>query len=352
MKKPNLFIVGAARSGTTSLWQYLKSNPGVFMPEDELFKEPTFFSDSGKKRGLDEYLAFFKQAKDTHKWIGEASVAYLTDPESAEKIYAFDPAAKIIIMLRNPADRAYSLYNWMIQDGYEYASSFEEALRLEKSRIEQKESDWYKPNYYWGYLYYRSGIYHEQVKKYLELFKQNVFIIKFEDFAADPEFSYRDVCAFLQIDPAPVSFNVHNPSHVARSARLLFVLRKLNNYIIARSRQGVPAAKIVDGLNMKHREIVDKLTRVTRLSLYEKILGKLILKKIGVHLKSLPDQFLYKDVSKKEDRDRLLRFGLKPGKPAKLKEKTRRFLLAKYEADITRLSALTGMDFSRWLIRT
>lgn len=350
MNKPNFFIVGAARSGTTSLWEYLKLHPGIYMPEDELQKEPSFFSDTRKDLTLDKYLAFFQKANESHRWIGEASVAYITDPLSANRIYEFNPAAKIIIMLRNPAERAYSLYNWMAQDGYEYAASFEEALKLEETRLLEQQSTWYKPNYYWGYLYFRSGLYHGQVKRYLELFKDNVLIIKFEDFVKDPAASYGQVCSFLGLDAPHVSFQIHNPSHAVRSAKLLFVLRKLNNYIINENRRGKPLDHISETIKDAYEEIVDKLSGVTRFGIPDKIRGKIILKKVIHYLNNLPGQYYYKEIKTKEDRDRLLNFGLQPGKPAKLKGKTRINLLRKYAPDVERLSHLTGMDFPGWCI--
>lgn len=320
------------------------------MPEDELLKEPTFFSnDCGRINNLDEYLSIFKQANENHKWIGEASVAYLTDPETARKIYEFNPGAKIIIMLRNPAHRANSLYNWMVQDGYEYASTLEEALALEESRVQETRSNWYKPNYYWGYLYFRSGLYYEQVKRYLELFNEKVLIIKFEAFSRADAEGPRKVCSFLQIQPEDVPFQIHNPSYAVRSARILFVLRKLNNYIINENSRGIPLMEIVSKLENKYTEIVNQLADVTRFNIYEKISGKRILKKIADYLNSLPDPFSYRDIRSKSRRDQLLNYGLKPGRPFKLKKKTETSLIKRYETDIKKLTALTGIDFSDWL---
>jgi hypothetical protein len=350
MNKPNLFIVGAARSGTTSLWQYLKTHPAVYMPEDELLKEPTFFSrDGGPKLELNDYLSIFKQAATNRRWIGEASVAYLTDPETASRLYEFNPAAKIIIMLRNPANRAFSLYNWMAQEGYEYASSFQEALKLEETRVNQRKPDWYKPNYYWGYLYFRSGLYHDQVKRYLELFKENVLLIKFEDFARDPRRSYREVCSFLQIPDVPFSLHIYNPSQATRSAKILFILRKLNNYIIRENKGGAPLKKISEDINGVYRETVDKLARVASLGIHEKFLGKAISKKVAGFLKNFPQPYPYKEIISKQERDRLVQLGLKAGKSPALKNRIRKHLLKKYAPDIEKLSGLTGLDWSDWL---
>lgn len=349
IKKPNFFIVGAARAGTTSLWQYLQVHPKVYMPGDELFKEPTFFSNDGKKRELKDYLSLFNPAAAEHKWVGEASVAYMTDPGSARRIYEFNRSARIIIMLRNPADRAYSLYNWMVQDGYEYVSSFEEALAVEETRVQQRDSDWYKPNYYWGYLYFRSGLYYEQVKRYLELFKNQVLLLKFEDFVKEPGVVYGDVCSFLQVEPVKVRFHIHNPSYAVRSAKILFILRKLNNNIIRKNKQGIEIHNIIEGIDDMYGEIIKKLYPAARLSFYERIVLRGILKKIVGYLQGFSEPFPYRDIKSKEERDRLLVFGLKPGKPLALNRGTRRKLLKKYERDIEKLVELTGMDLSEWV---
>src|SRR5437016_1471970 len=105
MKKPGFFIVGAAKSGTTSLWQYLRNHPQVFMPGSELLKEPGYFSDLFNRMSMEQYLDIFREAGNDHLAVGEASNVYLSDPSSAGNIQRFDSKSKIIILLRNPADR-------------------------------------------------------------------------------------------------------------------------------------------------------------------------------------------------------------------------------------------------------
>jgi hypothetical protein len=352
MKKPNLFIVGAARSGTTSLWQCLKEHPDVYMPKDERLKEPSFFSDDcGKRFDLAGYLSIFMPAGEGRKWLGEASVAYLTDPRSAGRIHDFNPSARVIIMLRNPADRAYSLYNWMAQEGYEYAASFAEALQLEETRVQQTEPQWSKPNYYWGYLYRRSGLYHDQVKKYLDLFKQNAMIVDFEDFSASPESSFREICSFLQIAPLPVPLQICNPSRAVRSAKVLFVLRKLNNHIIRRNKQGVPVNRISEEMKGAYLDAMERLAQVTHFTMYERFLGRMTLRRVANFLKQSPHPFPYREIQSKAERDRILILGLKKGVPPPLRKRTRRELLEYYEPDVQKLSRLTGRDFSAWLKR-
>lgn len=350
MIKPNLFVAGAARSGTTSLWQYLKMHPAVFMPADELQKEPSFFStDVRPKLSLDSYLALFQDASPAQAWIGEASVAYLTDPASARRIYDFNPSAKVIIILRNPARRAFSLYNWMVQDGYEYASSFQLALQLEDVRLNREIPNWLEPNYRWGYLYFQSGLYCNQVRRYLDLFADNVLLLRYGDLVAAPEQVCQQVYAFLGLPETPFPARRHNPSHSVRSAKIQFILRKLNNHIIMQNRHGVPLRQIANELDNIYDETVNRLAPAAILGIIEKILGKIMLLRLRRYLLNHPQQNFFQLTVVKTGRDHLMQFGCKPGPPPVLDYEVMQRLLQRYAPDIRELSGLTGKDWSSWL---
>ena len=92
-RKLNLFIVGAAKSGSTSLWAYLKNHPQVFMPKEVINKEPAYFSDLKAGLTRDRYFNLFCEVTEDHNYIGEASTSYLTDPASASRLYAHNPNA-------------------------------------------------------------------------------------------------------------------------------------------------------------------------------------------------------------------------------------------------------------------
>lgn len=222
-----MFIVGAAKAGTTSLWYILKQHPQIFMPEDLLNKEPSYFSNLTGMRDEREYLALFSQATGNEKFIGEASTAYLTDPGSAKRISEFDPDAKIIILLRNPVFRAYSLYNWMVQEGYEYSRSFEIALSREKKRQKKNIPNLLEPEYYYDYLYYSSGVYLPQVERYLYHFDSlNVFIGTFEDFIARQQAFLSKIVKFLKIDNYHfILDSPQNPSKRVVHPYLTFLIR-------------------------------------------------------------------------------------------------------------------------------
>lgn len=143
---PNFFIVGAAKSGTTSLYHYLKQHPEIYMSP---VKEPKYFLASINKfphngpgdievdkkiiRTWDEYLKLFSNAS-VEKCIGEASCGYLYYCELvAPSIKRISPEAKIIIVLRNPVERAFSAYCYLFREGRE-TLSFEEALKIEEER--------------------------------------------------------------------------------------------------------------------------------------------------------------------------------------------------------------------------
>src|SRR5690349_8105845 len=103
-RAPNFFIVGAAKSGTTSLWQYLKQHPDIFMPPDIALKEPAYYCDTYGVEAYAAYLLMFFKDAANQKRIGEASTTYLTSPESAGKIRDAVPDARIIMLLRNPVN--------------------------------------------------------------------------------------------------------------------------------------------------------------------------------------------------------------------------------------------------------
>ncbi len=195
---PNFFIVGAPKAGTTSLYYYLDAHPEVFMSS---IKEPNYFSYQAtadqqlyyKEKGIatwDKYIALFKSIEQK-KAIGEASVSYLFYPEAAKKIKEKFPKARIIIMLRNPIERAISHYNMDYKLGYIDCS-------LENAIQKKDKSDLNK-------LYYQQfiqlGFYFEQVKRYIELFGQeNVLIIYFEDINNNTQLEVEKLFHFLGVD--------------------------------------------------------------------------------------------------------------------------------------------------------
>ena len=199
--KPNFFILGAAKSGTTSLFECLDGHPEVHIPDA---KETNFFCDGFQ--GFDSitqattYFEEMGKGKDAIR-IGEASHSYLTSPRSAKTLKLLFPEAKLIAVLRNPADRGFSLYHHLRRLGYENCASFEKALEAEDGRMnDQKFIDSCGENI-WNVMYYRSGLYGEQIQRYLKYFDRNqLLVITFEQLVKESAVTLSKVCEFLGID--------------------------------------------------------------------------------------------------------------------------------------------------------
>ena len=197
MNKPNFFILGAAKCGTTSLYYSLKQHPSIFM---SAVKEPSFFCEGSQRvRNPIKYFELFDSAGG-ETVIGEASHAYLTDPSSARVLKGLFPDARFVVILRNPADRAFSLYHHMRRHGHEWITTFEKALQAEEQRF---SSPRFKENcgqHLYNFLYFRSGLYGEQLRRYFSLFNREQFhILAFESLVADPANTMRAILEFLNV---------------------------------------------------------------------------------------------------------------------------------------------------------
>src|SRR5882757_7658017 len=134
MPKPDFFIVGAPKCGTTALYRCLEAHPEIFVPErKELHHFGTDLYSPTYVRQLDEYLSLFAAAGDA-KRVGEASVWYLFSKRAATEINAFNPQASVIIMLRNPVEMLHSLHSQHLYNGTEEISDFATALNAEGDR--------------------------------------------------------------------------------------------------------------------------------------------------------------------------------------------------------------------------
>ncbi|RWQ71092.1 sulfotransferase family protein [Bacillus cereus] len=236
-KWPNFFIVGSAKSGTTSMYYYLKDHPDIFFSTP---KEPSYFSNkflnypysAEDKRSQffmsylinneKEYLKLF-ESSNCKKAIGEATPNYLYYNESAIEIKKKVPDAKIIILLRNPVERAFSSYMMNVRD-LDETESFEEALRLEEYRIKQ--------NYHYAWFYKKTGLYYKQVKKFLDTFgKDKVKIVLFDDICRDKKGTLKDVCEFLEVDASyydDYDFKMFNVSGRPKVKFINYLLRQKN----------------------------------------------------------------------------------------------------------------------------
>ena len=201
-KLPNFLIVGAAKSGTSSLHNYLNQHPEVFMPsynnEGMKVKEPRFLIKELVQHRLhngvwdfEEYQALFANAEE--KMIGESTVLYLYYYEHAIKNikYYLGKDVKIIIMLRNPVDRAYSAFQH-VSRGLHENNSFEESLKIETGRMEREKT--LTPMV----MYKEMGMYYKMVKAYKDSFK-SIHVIFFEDFRDNIDEEMNKIYSFLGI---------------------------------------------------------------------------------------------------------------------------------------------------------
>jgi hypothetical protein len=218
---PNFFIVGAAKAGTTSLYYYLDEIPGVYMSK---VKEPYYFSPNyiqlypGETvTDKEEYLRLFENARG-YTAVGEASPSYLWDPDSPRLIHQAVPTARIIIMLRDPIERAFSHYLMDVKFGaHDKKSSFyHDLMRSHKSQ--EKIYDNLR-------LHVEFGMYYEQLKRYFDEFgRQQVKVIIYEEFIQHPEQTVNDVLAFLGVNYTLTGIKKqHNPYSVARSPLSVWV---------------------------------------------------------------------------------------------------------------------------------
>lgn len=199
MNKPNFFIIGAPKCGTTALSDYLKNHPYIFMSNP---KEPDYFAEDFNRtefKTLEQYLQLFAAKKKQHLAVGEASVHYLCSQVALGNIYQFNPQAKLIAMLRNPVDLVYSYHAQLLYNTGEDEADFAQAWKLQSARKTGKfiPKNCRNPQV----LQYRMiGQLGSQVEKLFNIFpSQQIKIILFDEFELAPQKTYEEVLSFLNI---------------------------------------------------------------------------------------------------------------------------------------------------------
>jgi hypothetical protein len=198
--KPNFFIVGAPKCGTTALYEYLRPHPSIFMPK---VKEPHFFAkDLGTYPFIktpEDYARLFADAGERHLRVGEASVYYLRSTVAIANIREFNPDARLIAMFRNPVDMLHSFHAQLLYVAEESESDFETAWRLQEQR---SRGIGLPPRSRGGFLvqYRELAGFGTQTERLLSIFpREQVQLILYDDFAASPQAVYDDVVRFLGI---------------------------------------------------------------------------------------------------------------------------------------------------------
>jgi hypothetical protein len=199
MRKPNFFIVGHTRSGTSSLLYQLKQHPDVFIIHTGTGQLHSLFGYYLPLiKSEKEYLRLFSDAKN-EKCVGEKNTDNVMCEESAPKIKKYYPDAKIIICLRNPIDVMYSKHSMTVLLTMESLTDFKEALEAGPEREKVNKEN---PGTYDEDLLYRKIVrYPEQIKRYFDLFGKNKIHIRIlDDVIKDELLAFKKTCEFLEID--------------------------------------------------------------------------------------------------------------------------------------------------------
>jgi hypothetical protein len=229
MTMPNFVVIGAAKCGTDSLCAYLDQHPDVYVSPN---REPNFFIVEGQQdipyrgpgdretlQGWDGWVSTMRRYEElfagvtTEKAIGEGSTWYIYDEHAPQGIRRHVPRAKLIAVLRNPVDRAYSAFTMLARDGRETTTNFAEALAAEDVRV---RANW-EPLWH----YRRMGLYSEQLRRYFGLFDPaQLRVVIYDDFNTRPGEVLRELFEFLEVDPTfvPDVSQRRNVSYVPKNA--------------------------------------------------------------------------------------------------------------------------------------
>ena len=239
MTMPNFLLLGANKAGTTALAAALGQHPSIYISP---VKEPTFFcrvgrnepdvvelgAPSGKSKQtklyskLEDYRRLFDEVNGETA-IGEASTAYLANPRCAEVIREYIPDVKLIAVLRNPAERAFSNYLMYRQRGVEPVRDFRRVLELQERRIAE--------GYPQGWHYVQLGYYAGAIRTFQEVFGASRLLVHlYEDWSNDPRRILRETFGFLGVDESdtPDTSAKRNVSKVARNGVIDYLIHRSN----------------------------------------------------------------------------------------------------------------------------
>jgi sulfotransferase family protein len=200
---PDFLVLGAQKAGTTALYAYLRRHPGITGPS---WKEVSFF-DRHWARGESWYRGNFpNHARARGKLVGEASPSYVFHPLAPRRVQELVPDARLIVLVRDPVDRALSHHNHEVALGRE-PLSFEDALDAEDDRLrgeaERMAAD---PRYFsrewWSHTYKARGRYAEQLERWLAVFpREQLLVLSSDELGSEPEHAHAQVLEFLGAPP-------------------------------------------------------------------------------------------------------------------------------------------------------
>ena len=279
--KPNFFIVGAPKCGTTAMSKYLNEHANVVISDP---KEPHYFATdmNGMRTTEDEmeYRSYFKRVNSETIAIGESSVWYLYSEEAIRNIHNYNKSARLIVMLRNPVEMVYSMHSQHLYSTDENVKDFGRAWKYSNDRANLK----YIPRNCRcpkNLIYTQIAKYHEQLTRLYRYFPEDqVHVILFEDFKRDARFEYRKVLSFLGLpDDARESFPIINENCVARNFVLKslianqpdFVVRVKNKLKIILNREHLGVTQFLNHVNTVYaaRPPMDNAIRTEIIKVYQ-----------------------------------------------------------------------------------
>jgi hypothetical protein len=261
---PDFFVVGHPKSGTTALYEMLRRDPGVFMPD---LKEPWFFAEDMRPRfqpkrtgavpqTLEQYLALFGAASPG-QLLGEATSCYLRSASAAERIAQLRPDARIIAILREPASFLRSLHQQLLRDHVESEQSFRKALSLEDARRQGKAIP--RGSHLPQMLLYSDHVrYVEQLRRYRSAFPaEQMLVLIYDDFREDNEGTLRRVQRFLGLpgDAEVQTVEANASDKRMRSQRLDDVVNVVSVGRGPASRAAKAAVKLLSTSSMREQAL-------------------------------------------------------------------------------------------------
>lgn len=268
MMLPNFICPGAQKSATTTLHDILIQHPEIYLPS----KKETHFFDIDKKfkKGIDFYLNQYYSDVENEKIVGDITPGYMFFENSLERIVeTLGEDIKILFMLRNPIERAYSHY-WMSYRRTYENKSFEKGIELEKERIKK---DYFNRSHF---SYIERGFYAKQIKRFLKVFpKKNMKFIIFNEFINNKSSSIEEILYFLNLD-TKVPLELDKKSNSAFLPRFKKITSFLKNppYVvkmISKIFSDKTKKKIINIINEKNKQNFKKpkMKTVTRNKLIE-----------------------------------------------------------------------------------
>lgn len=239
---PHFMIIGAQKCGTTSLHNYLNSSQQIYFPKYP--QELHYFDDEHNySKGIGWYLSHFSEAKQ-NQLIAQTSPFYLFNPLCPERIYQMSPSIKLIVILRDPIERAYSHYLHQVKKNTE-TMSFEDAILFENKRIQQDY------NSYRRYSYVERGRYFTQLERYRKLFgKDNILVLQTEEMFINTVDTVKKCFKFLKINydiNEKYLTKVYNSSKVPR----IMIMNNISNKV---SDKMPILSSIINSINLKNEK--------------------------------------------------------------------------------------------------